>query len=109
MPDQMHGIDLEYETPIPLRVAAKHRLFRAKSSSGRGLNFSTIWRWSLRGVRGVKLDTVRIGSTLCTSEAAIVRFVERLTNPATPAALGPSARRRAHKSAVKELAAAGAV
>jgi uncharacterized protein DUF1580 len=103
------SIDLTAETPIPLKIAARHRLIRAKSRDGRAVNFSTIYRWALHGVRGVRLETIRIGATLCTTEAAIVRFIERLSNPDRPQdAPTPSEIRRQHESAEKRLAAAGA-
>jgi hypothetical protein len=103
------AIDLSTERPFPLAKAAKHQLFRGKSRDGRSLNFSTVWRWALNGIRGVKLETVRVGNTLCTTEPAMQRFIERLSNPdAGDIAETPAMRRRAHEAAVKELAAAGA-
>jgi hypothetical protein len=42
-------------------------------------HFSTLWRWALRGVRGVKLETVSVGDTLCTSPAALEEFLRRVT------------------------------
>jgi len=38
--------------------------------------FSTIWRWATVGVNGARLETVRVGSTLCTTRAAVERFIE---------------------------------
>jgi len=100
-------INLENETPIPLRAAARHRLFKAKR--GRALNFSTVWRWALHGCRGQRLETCRVGSTLCTSEAAIIRFIERLSDPDFPRdAATPSQVRAEHVAAEKALEAAGA-
>jgi hypothetical protein len=29
--------------------------------SGRGVSVSTVWIWTLRGVRGVKLETLMVG------------------------------------------------
>lgn len=102
------AIDLSTETPIPLKVAAKNRLLRAKSRSGRGLNFSTIWRWTLRGVGGVRLEVVKVGSTTCTTEGAIVRFIERLTaGPGLPGEASlPSQIRQQHNAAERALTAA---
>jgi hypothetical protein len=37
-----------------------------------------LWRRQKRGVRGVRLETVKIGGGLCTSRQAVERFVERL-------------------------------
>lgn len=39
---------------------------------------STLYRWAKRGLRGVRLETVRVGGTLCTSVEALHRFFEEL-------------------------------
>lgn len=39
----------------------------------------TLWRWRLRGVRGVKLETLAIGGRRYTSAEALERFIERTT------------------------------
>jgi hypothetical protein len=40
---------------------------------------STFYRWAKRGVRGVRLETIRIGGTLCTSVDAMQRFFAALS------------------------------
>ena len=45
------------------------------SFTGRKPSVSTCWRWMDKGVRGVKLDSVRIGNTLYTTDHAIRTFV----------------------------------
>jgi hypothetical protein len=45
------------------------------SFTGRKPSVSTCWRWMDKGVRGVKLDSVRIGSTLYTTNGAIRMFI----------------------------------
>lgn len=40
----------------------------------------TIRRWATRGLKGVSLETVRIGGTVYTSEEAIGRFILKLNN-----------------------------
>ncbi|TWU44144.1 hypothetical protein Q31b_16800 [Novipirellula aureliae] len=42
-------------------------------------HISTIWRWTLRGVGGVKLETVKIGSRILTSKQAVTRFISATT------------------------------
>ena len=42
-------------------------------------HISTIWRWSLHGVGGVKLETVKIGSRIVTSKQAVTRFITATT------------------------------
>src|SRR5579871_6689371 len=81
-------IDLNSETLIPLRDAPKHRLFRRKSWTGRPVTFSTVWRWATQGVRGgIRLETVRVGGSLCTSKAAIISFIEALSKSEPSAAV----------------------
>ncbi len=40
------------------------------------------WRWRTRGVSGVKLECIRIGSTWYTSAAAVDRFIAAQTEAA---------------------------
>jgi hypothetical protein len=39
---------------------------------------STVWRWAREGVRGVTLETVRVGGRRFTSAEAVRRFIDRL-------------------------------
>jgi len=39
------------------------------------INTSTVWRWTQRGVGGVKLETVNIGGKKMTSRQALSRFI----------------------------------
>lgn len=69
--------------------------------SGKRIHVSTIYRWSSRGLRGVRLETLRVGGRMCTSEEALQRFFERLSDPA-PGQARPSlseAARRAEEEA----------
>jgi hypothetical protein len=76
---------------------------------GERINISTIIRWAQKGLHGIKLETLRAGGTLVTSEEAIKRFFERLSDPeSTPITVTPTMMRRAHKAAARELDAAGA-
>ena len=40
-------------------------------------NASTLWRWASRGLGGVKLETIRIGTRVFTSRQALTRFIEK--------------------------------
>ena len=42
--------------------------------SGRPVSPATLWRWSARGLRGVRLQIVRLGGTACTSPGALREF-----------------------------------
>jgi hypothetical protein len=39
---------------------------------------SCLFRWARHGLRGVRLETIRVGGTLCTSKEALERFFARL-------------------------------
>lgn len=70
---------------------------------------ATLWRWILRGSRGVRLETLMIGGRRFTSRAAVARFIEGVTRAATPAlAATPSTTaRQRHAAAEREAAALG--
>lgn len=55
---------------------------------GKKIHLSTLHRWTIHGARGVKLETVRLGSRVLTSREAVGRFVAALS------ALPPRARPR---------------
>lgn len=50
--------------------------------TGRRPDKTTMYRWCLRGVRGVKLEHVRLGGVIFTSRQAITRFIEAQTKKA---------------------------
>lgn len=50
---------------------------------GRKAHVSTLYRWATVGCRGVRLETIQIGGTCCTSREALQRFFEALTNNRT--------------------------
>lgn len=70
-------IDVSTERPITFNQAAK------LLPDGRRPNFSTWWRWSVHGLRGVKLETVLCGGRRCTTVEAVARFFERVTAAGT--------------------------
>ena len=99
--------DPTVEPPIPLPDVPKLPWLRGVVA-GRKLSFSTLHRWITRGLAGVKLEAVRVGGVLCTSEQALRRFFQALpldgkarTNGAQPE---PRVDRR---RADRELDAAG--
>lgn len=69
-------IDHRTETVRPLTDTAA-RLPRRRG--GKKVNVAMLYRWSTRGLRGVKLETIQIGGTRCTSDEALQRFFERLS------------------------------
>lgn len=72
------SIDLSSETLESLSdLAAWERIPRRRR--GKKLHVSTLFRWASRGCRGVKLETTRVGGTLCSSKDALQRFFDRLS------------------------------
>lgn len=65
------------------------------------IHSSTIFRWTKRGLRGVVLETIRIGGTLYTSEQALLRFFERQSVPETAGEVLPSQMPRTRRGAIK--------
>jgi hypothetical protein len=70
------AIDLNRERPITFAEAAATLPRRRNGSNARP---TTLYRWSKAGLRGVRLETIQIGGTRCTSHEALQRFFERLT------------------------------
>ena len=73
-------IDLEHDELLTLGQAC--RLLPRKPSP------ATLWRWRVKGVsvggQHIKLDAVRVGGIWCTTRAAMVHFIERQTEAASP-------------------------
>ncbi len=73
-------IDICDETLISVAEAVKKL---PRRHTGRPVHLSTVYRWAQRGVRGVRLETIRVGNTICTSMEALQRFFERCTDRST--------------------------
>jgi hypothetical protein len=67
--------DLREDQPLSLTDAAA---FLGKVT-GQKPHVSTIWRWCLKGVKGVRLESICIGGKRFVTAAAIERFVEGST------------------------------
>jgi hypothetical protein len=106
-------IDPRTEPLLSLRAAAAHP---ALCRDGRKPHVNTLIRWVKRGARAgdgrrVVLETVRVPGGICTSDAAVDRFIAALNageNPDRPGTMNAS-RLRAVASAERELAAAGII
>ena len=97
------AIDLRTETVLSLTDAAD---FLPRRRRGKRPHFSTLYRWALKGFRGVRLETIRIGGTLCTSKEALQRFADHLVliGAAEPTrSFVSSSRHRAQLDAEREL------
>lgn len=95
-------IDIHQETLVTLSEAAALLPDRP--------HCSTLHRWRMNGIHGVRLETVQIGRKRYTSQEALARFVQATTAAADgagiQAGLGDNQKRRLEK-AKRELAAAG--
>ncbi len=83
---------------IGVALLDEKRLSLTEAARRLNVSPSTCWRWAMRGVRNVKLETQVWGSKRYTTEAALERFSERCTQAANgesaPHARTP--RRREH-------------
>lgn len=81
--------------------------------AGKRINFSTVWRWALKGIIAqdgtrVRLEIVKCGGRRLTSKEALERFVTALTTTSRqPELRMPAARIRANEAAQKKLARLG--
>ena len=67
-------IDIQSETLLSLTDATK----ALPRIDGKRPHISTLWRWCRKGLRGVRLEYVRVGHRVCTSQAALSRFTNNL-------------------------------
>lgn len=102
------AIDTTVETPLSFCQAAKLPDLPIRRGGKRPCA-ATLWRWALRGVRGIKLESIVCGGARCTSAEALRRFFARLTEAADKAAPAPQAmpRRRDPRRSAKILDEAG--
>jgi hypothetical protein len=97
-------IDLQHESVLSFADAVNHLPRRRK---GKKPHIATMYRWAMRGCRGVRLETLRVGGTLCTSLEALQRFCERCTDPSGNQAVTSKSREREISRAERELTEAG--
>jgi hypothetical protein len=90
------AIDPVTEETFPLNHAPERVPFRR---GGRPVCVQTVWRWALKGLRGVRLETVKIGGVRVTSEAALRRFFAAVNDTGSPP--GPD-RAAQHQQAVDQ-------
>lgn len=68
-------------TEVPARLPRR--------PNGRKVHVSAVYRWASRGIRGTKLEVVRIGGTTYSSIEALQRFADALTEASGPRADPP--------------------
>ncbi len=69
-------IDITREQVFSLTEAAR---LLPRRRRGRKPSPSTLYRWAKYGLRGTRLETIRIGGTRCTSVEALQRFAQALS------------------------------
>ena len=69
-------IDLKSESIVSLSEAGG---FLPRRRSRKRPQPATLYRWASAGLRGVRLETIQVGGTLCTSIEALQRFFDRLS------------------------------
>lgn len=102
------AIDIFAEEVVSLADATK-RL--PKIRNGKNLHLSTLFRWAQGGKLAndgsrVRLETIQLGGTKCTSLEALQRFFDRLTGNqevVTPPSITRREAQRRHEQAMKEL------
>jgi hypothetical protein len=74
-------IDTTQERPIPLTDLPAEAI---PGRSGKPVHQATISLWHRKGLRGVKLETVLVGSRRCTSLEALDRFYQAVSKAKDP-------------------------
>lgn len=68
-------IDFRTEGILTLSEAVAH----LPAPNGKCVSVASLWRWAKKGVKGVRLEHVRVGRRLCTSKEALDRFMKAVT------------------------------
>lgn len=98
-------IDLAIETVLTF-AQARSRLPNRRR--GKQPDISTLYRWAKVGLRGIRLETIKIGGQTCTSLEALQRFFDALSAPANGSGNVATGRKRRRDDDVEnELAEAG--
>jgi hypothetical protein len=71
-------IDLSSEQILTFSDARK---LLPKRRGGKRPDISTLYRWCQVGLRGVRLEFIKIGGQTCTSIEALQRFFDALSTP----------------------------
>lgn len=69
-------IDIAKEQVLTLSDAT---MYFPRRRRGKHPAVQTLYRWAIEGLRGIQLETIRVGGTLCTSLEACQRFCNALT------------------------------
>jgi hypothetical protein len=73
----MMTINLSRETPVSYRDAIRRIL---PTKEGKGLHIGTLHRWRIQGLRGTRLESIKIGGQWYTSLEALQRFFDAVSH-----------------------------
>jgi hypothetical protein len=94
-----------------MTMLSENKITLSRLAKREGVNVSTVWRWTSRGVRQVRLETFSVGGRRWTTEEAFERFVAATTALTAPQSELSSTTSRGRvasiRAADKRLAAAG--
>lgn len=93
-------IDIGNEQLVSLRDVPK--LLPARGN-GKRVHISAVYRWVQRGIRGTRLEVIRVGGTTYTSREALQRFASPAAEPHQAVNLNPTSRQRQIDRALKRL------
>jgi len=83
------GIDITQEDLIRLNEARQLKCLPA-GRNGKRISLCTIYRWASRGVGGVRLETLKVGGSHCTSLEALQRFFDAVSRNREPVVNAPT-------------------
>lgn len=58
-----------------MQILQENRVSLTALAKQEGVSASTVWRWTTRGIRGVRLESLTVGGRRYTSLQAFARFV----------------------------------
>lgn len=90
------------ERPLSLPDAAS---YIGKLTGAAKPNVTTVWRWCLKGCKGVKLESICIGGKRYVTVSAIERFIEARSVPGAPESTTSAASTRLSQQHLERLPA----
>jgi hypothetical protein len=113
-PERESGPPSSTESIAPLRILSGETLLRLhqvpdllpRNRNGKKVGLASVYRWTDRGVRGIRLEYIRAPWGRVTSIEAVERFLQRLNGDRkTESDLTPARRRREIQRATQYVAA----
>lgn len=80
-PSKVGMTDKQVDVGKELRLLAEDLCSMAEVAKELHVHVASVHRWRIRGVRGVVLETVRVGGKILTSRPALTRFLQRIQSP----------------------------